>query len=448
MKKIYLIAVVALSIVFGLVFVFFQNRMGKPVKVAFDKKGTIGVAGPIRLDFNQSMNKNSVEERVRIEPQIEIRFSWTEDVLLVWPQHPFEIGEYKLVLGAGADNQKGGKSIEKSIEWTFSVRQPELVFLYPTDGTSDLWKSDLEGGSIQQLTRTDGKVYDYSVSKDGERIVFSVFNSENGKDLWWIDREGTFSEKLVSCGSDQCFEPTISPDGKTVAYSKSSEQDNESGVYSNVWLVDTDQKKSTPLVDDPTINGARAVWSPTGERLAFLDEKNGFVRIFDFNQREITNLRSTGMETGAWSSDGTKMLILTEYLVGVQSFSGLSLVDFEKEIVEPLFTQSENREDFFGPKYSPWDDEIVVGRREQLLNGRASNQIWWIDLASNKMEPITTDPNYSHGSFNWSPEGEQVAYQRYPLGSSEAIPEILVWEQSIGTAKLIIENGSIPHWLP
>ena len=103
---------------------------------------------------------------------------------------------------------------------------------------------------------------------------------------------------------------------------------------------------------------------------------------------------------------------------------------------------------FSGPKYSPWDNKIIAGRREQLINGRSSNQIWWIDLTSSKMEPITTDQTYSHGSFDWSPEGEQVVYQRYPLGDSNAIPEILVWEQSTATSKLIVENAAIPHWLP
>ncbi len=447
MKKTFVITVVVLCVVIGLVFIFLLRGIGGPVEAVFGEEDQIGEAGPIRLNFAQSMDKTSVEERVRIEPRVETRFNWVENSLLVLPEISFDVGQYKLVLEVGSSTTKG-EFIGKTVAWTFSVREQEIIFLYPADGASDLWKSDLAGNLIKQLTKTNGKVYDYSVSKDGEMIVFSAINSENGKDLWLVDREGNDPGKLLACGSDYCFEPAISPDGSRMAYSRVINREGVSERGSNIWLMDVTHRKPSLLVDDPSINGSRSVWSPTGDRLVFLDEMQGFIRVFDLNKREITNLQSTGMEIGAWSPDGKKMLIPSEYLVGVQSFSGLSLVDFEEEIIEPLFAQNQNMVDLFTPKYSPRGDQIIVGRREQLINGRSSIQIWLIDLRSKKMEPITTDQNYSHGGFHWSPRGEQVVFQRYPLGSSNATPEIFIWDQVTGTSQLIIENAAIPKWLP
>jgi len=447
MKKTDVMKVVAGLFILGLAIIFFLVFTRSQVEVVFPQVNHIGAAGPVRLDFTKSMDTASVEERISIVPQVEARFKWVEKTLWIWPETPLELGEYELVLQPGSKNLKG-RPIEETAVWTFSIRDPQLVFLYPANGKADLWKYDSVSGRNTQLTSTDGKVYDYTVSKDGELIVFSVTNALGGYDLWTIGRDGDNPKKLVDCGNEVCIEPAISPDGLRIAYSRAAWAAGESLAGSTIWLVDIKGKKSSLLVDDPAIYGTGSVWSPLGDRLAFLDETNGLFRIFDFKKLEITNLQSAGQEAGAWSPDGSKMLIPSEYLVGIQSFTGLSLVDFEAQITEPLFTQNQNTVDYFAPDYSPRGNEIIVGRREQLTNGRSSSQIWLVDLGSKKLEPITNDHNYSHGGFHWSPTGNQVVYQRYSLGSSKATPEILLWDRDSGTSKLIIENAAIPQWLP
>ena len=134
--------------------------------------------------------------------------------------------------------------------------------------------------------------------------------------------------------------------------------------------------------------------------------------------------------------------------MGIQAFSGLSLVDFEAEKIEPLLSQNTNSVDYFTPDYSPHGDQVLVGRREQLINGRSSIQLWLIDLETKKFEAITTDYNFSHGGFHWSPTGDQVVYQRFLLGSSKATPEIIIWDVTTGKSRLIAENAAIPIWLP
>jgi len=447
MKKTDVIRIVAGLFIPGLAIILFWVFSRSQVNVVFPLEDQIGAAGPARLDFTELMDTASVEERISIDPQIAARFNWVGKTLWIWPEIPFEPGEYELVLHSGSKSLEG-RPIEETAVWTFLIREPRLVFLYPANGKTELWKYDPISDSHKQLTSTGGKVYDYTVSMDGELIAFSVINALGGYDLWTINRDGENPKKLVDCGNEVCIEPAISPDGSKIAYSRAAWVTGESLAGSTIWLVDIKGKKSSLLVNDPTIYGTGSVWSPLGDRLAFLDETNGLFRIFDFKKLEITNLQSAGQETGAWSPDGSKMLIPSEYLVGIQSFTGLSLVDFEAEITEPLFTKNQNMVDYFAPDYSPRGNEIIVGRREQLTNGRSSSQIWLVELESKKLEPITADHNYSHGGFHWSPTGNQVVYQRYSLGSSKATPEILLWDRDSGTSKLIIENAAIPQWLP
>ena len=448
MKKASVIRLAVLLGCLGLMFVLFSTIMTKrSVEVVFSKQAQYGAEGPVRLSFTQPMDKTTVEERIRIEPDVKIWFNWVENDLFIWPQIAFASEDYQLVLEAGSKD-KSGALIETVLAWSFSIREPELVFLYPANGSSELYKTDLTSGSITQMTRMDGRVYDYSVSKSGEVIVFSVTNAVGGKDIWVMDRDGSEIEKLVSCGKDECFEPVVRPGDIEIAYSKQASESGMTGAGSKIWLVDLSTKKTVLLVDDPTINGSAAEWSPLGDRLAFLDEVNELIRVFDIANKEITNLRSSGMEIGAWSPDGSKMIIPSVSRVGVQAFSGLGLVDFKTESVEPLFTQAQNRVDYFTPDYSSSGDQIIVGRREQLINGRANIQIWLVDLATKKLVAITTDQNYSHGGFHWNPGGEQVVYQRFSSGNSKATPEIFVWDRTTGDSRLIVENAAIPQWLP
>ena len=50
--------------------------------------------------------------------------------------------------------------------------------------------------------------------------------------------------------------------------------------------------------------------------LAFLDEMNGLIRVFDIEKREITNLLSSSQGVGTWSPDGRRMIIPSEYQGG------------------------------------------------------------------------------------------------------------------------------------
>ena len=90
MKKAILIRLAVLLVCLGLVVTLFLMMTMRSAGVVFSDKTQIGAAGPIHLRFTQPMEKTSVEERIRFEPVVKVRFSWVENDLVVLPESSFE----------------------------------------------------------------------------------------------------------------------------------------------------------------------------------------------------------------------------------------------------------------------------------------------------------------------------------------------------------------------
>ena len=61
---------------------------------------------------------------------------------------------------------------------------------------------------------------------------------------------------------------------------------------------------------------------------------------------------------------------------------------------------------------------------------------------------VTSDHNLSHGAYRWSPDGEQVVYQRFALEMTDAVPQVWVWDRESGELRLLVEDAALPQWLP
>ena len=44
--------------------------------------------------------------------------------------------------------------------------------------------------------------------------------------------------------------------------------------------------------------------------------------------------------------------------------------------------------------------------------------------------------------------GRQVAYQALELGSSNALPYVVIWSRASGESRVLAEDASRPQWMP
>src|SRR6476659_6877883 len=72
-------------------------------------------------------------------------------------------------------------------------------------------------------------------------------------------------------GLEWASDPQISPDGRTIAYVRRSNDVMADRARSAIWLIDVASGQQTPLIGD----AGSPRWSPDGKRLAYVASDNG-----------------------------------------------------------------------------------------------------------------------------------------------------------------------------
>jgi dipeptidyl aminopeptidase/acylaminoacyl peptidase len=108
------------------------------------------------------------------------------------------------------------------------------------------------------------------ISPDGLRIVYTYVTVNQKKDgydtsLWIIPSSGGTARQLTSGPRDSS--PQWSPDGKMLAFARSSEKDGKPQP-GQIFLLSMDGGEARPLTDLPK-GGGGPVWSPDGHSIAF-----------------------------------------------------------------------------------------------------------------------------------------------------------------------------------
>ncbi len=163
--------------------------------------------------------------------------------------------------------------------------------------------------------------------------------------------------------------PALSPDGKQLAFS----------VHGDLWLCAADGGKATRLTTDPADEQSPA-WSPDGKSLAFSSDKNGnrdlFILAIDGGEvRQLTS-HSSADDRPAWSPDG-----LT--------------IAFE----------------------STRDSNVDLCLNNDVWD------LWRVPAAGGTAQRIT---RFRGENPCWSPDGKQIAYDRYSSGYADGEHNIFI----------------------
>ena len=183
-----------------------------------------------------------------------------------------------------------------------------IAFISAFEGRYDLWVMDGDGGNPVNLTDDPETDFEPTWSPDGQSIAFSRSLSFNNADwdLWVIDADGSNLVPLTQ-GPSQDRHPSWSPDGRRIAYDSGSE-----GIR-DIWVMDADGSNPVNLTPDSNIE-VDPSWSPDGQRIAYASAQNSAGSTVDIwvmgtNGENPVNLTASthNVRDPAWSPDGQRI---------------------------------------------------------------------------------------------------------------------------------------------
>lgn len=174
---------------------------------------------------------------------------------------------------------------------SWSPDSQQLVFNSDRNGTSEIYKINLDGTNLTQLTNTGG-AFNAVSSPDGSRIAYA----KEGQGLWVMNSDGS-SSMQVSAYPRDCS-PSWAPDCLRLAF-----QSNRSGKL-NVWIMNADGSNPVQITQK---GGASPAWSPDGKWIAFERDEQIWLVSPD-GQKEVHLRTNFPVGVPSWSPDSRKIV--------------------------------------------------------------------------------------------------------------------------------------------
>ena len=251
----------------------------------------------------------------------------------------------------------GARPLDPSWIFQFTPTGRNVGFLAHPRGAPEFWRIPLDGGPPEELWRaTDNALREFTWLPDDRRIIAAGPGSADPR-LQLYDLR-THSSRPLTTGVTRDQFPSLSPDGRTLAYASGD-------LGYDVIEVPLDGSPTRDVIATSR-NEVAPAWAPDGTHFAYVTDRNGANEIWLRNR-----------------ADGSERLI-----VGQKDFPGEARVDFLDCAISP-------------------DGNRIAYR----FQGSGSFDIWISPLSGEAPVRLWVDPAraYQRGA-SWSPDGNWIAY--------------------------------------
>ncbi|MBK8466629.1 MAG: PD40 domain-containing protein [Chloracidobacterium sp.] len=191
---------------------------------------------------------------------------------------------------------------------TVTADEKQLIFAAERDGKYNLWRVNIDGSNLERITNGDGEFYP-QCTPDGRWIVYQ--SGANYPTLWKMPIGGGEPTAITKTTGSR---PSISPDGKFVAYHylDSSLEGSQWGI----GISSLEDGKRVKRFDFPSTVVERLVkWTRDGKAIAFLNSPGGVPNIWTQAldggvPKPLTDFPSDSIITFNWNTDGSQLAVI------------------------------------------------------------------------------------------------------------------------------------------
>jgi serine/threonine protein kinase/Tol biopolymer transport system component len=191
---------------------------------------------------------------------------------------------YKVDLAAGTAEDLGNFAADE-FEVTWGEMGKNVLFSRTTNGLTNLWRYSLQEKTYTQVSFGTGPDFWPMVDPAGKGIYFV-----NGKFAGVLKAYNTHSKQAVEIDAENATQPSVSRDGKKVAYVTEPARDR-----TELWVANLDGSAKIKIAAGESL--ATTNWTPDSARLFFLNTETGGP-----DKMYVVNADGGGLRQIPWSN--------------------------------------------------------------------------------------------------------------------------------------------------
>jgi Tol biopolymer transport system component len=273
-----------------------------------------------------------------------------------------------------------------------------FIFVLNQPKDARLYRVNRDGTGERRLTTAfAGRMFDPTVSPDGQYVVYSTYDGTQQK-LWRVNVDGTGQKCLTPDDASECT-ASIHPDGRRMVF----HSDRNAGRGCRLWTMNVDGTGRKELTSKPMLVESNASYSPDGSEIVFTGiSESGSLSLYvhDVATGRRTMLaappaKDTYWDTSNFSPDGLKLVV--SLCASEQDAAG-SQAWYEMYVMDP--DGSDQR--LVGHKHGRGQcPQFTDGGRAVCYAMEEEGAIYVLDLTTEQAKRILQKPGQRLDEVTW-----------------------------------------------